>query len=424
MMTKTMKRSAFTLIELLVVIAIVAVLAVVVVLVLNPAQLIQQSRDSNRISDMASLNSALSLYLADAGTNGTVNLGSANTVYVSVPDPTATTTAGDQCQGLGLPTLPSPYLYHCAASSTYRKTDNTGWIPVNFAGMTTGSPLGQLPIDPTNTTSSRLYYAYTTNGSQYEVTAVPESSKYKLGGASDIISPDGGALATVFEKGSRLGLEPLDYGDSSLVGYWTFDEGTGSTAYDYSGNNATGTFTGVASGTNGYYSTGKIGAWASAYDGSSTEMIVPSLRLTISRYSVSWWMYSIQNPSGGVGLVPIELSVNSLYAYSSGNWRAVNDPILSGNPNFFGNAPALSAYLNSWHNIVYTSDGSNIYVYFDGVYQTSTPRATINGSEVNPGIQIGQIQAGRDIPGLMDNVRVYNRALSASEVSALYNGGK
>jgi len=55
----------FTLIELLVVIAILAVLAVAVVVVLNPAELIKQARDTTRISDLAALNSAISLYLAD-----------------------------------------------------------------------------------------------------------------------------------------------------------------------------------------------------------------------------------------------------------------------------------------------------------------------------------------------------------------------
>jgi len=45
-----MKRSAFTLIELLIVIAIIAILSIVVILVLNPAQLLKQSRDSNRVS--------------------------------------------------------------------------------------------------------------------------------------------------------------------------------------------------------------------------------------------------------------------------------------------------------------------------------------------------------------------------------------
>ena len=113
----------FTLIELLVVIAIVSVLAVVVVVTLNPAGLLQEARDANRLSDMATLNSAISLSLAD---NPSGSLGAANTIYVSVPDPSATSSLGDQCQGLGLLSLPSGFSYHCAASSTYRKTDGTG----------------------------------------------------------------------------------------------------------------------------------------------------------------------------------------------------------------------------------------------------------------------------------------------------------
>ena len=70
----------FTLIELLVVIAIIAVLAVVVILTLNPAALLQEARDANRVSDMATLKSALSLYLADV-----------NPVQLAAPGGTATT---------------------------------------------------------------------------------------------------------------------------------------------------------------------------------------------------------------------------------------------------------------------------------------------------------------------------------------------
>jgi len=252
-----MKRSAFTLIELLVVIAILAVLAVVVVLTLNPAGLLQESRDASRLSDMATLNNAVSYSLAD---NAGESIGSANMVYVSIPDPVATSTAGDQCQGLGLPALPANYTYQCAASSTYRLTNGTGWIPVNLQNNTFGSSLAQLPIDPVNQSSSRRWYTYETDGNgHFEVTAAFESSKYQLGGSNDQVSGDGGTLASVYEKGSKIGMEPLDYGDASLVGYWTFDEGTGSTTYDYSGNNATGSWNGTATGTNGYYSPGKIG---------------------------------------------------------------------------------------------------------------------------------------------------------------------
>jgi prepilin-type N-terminal cleavage/methylation domain-containing protein len=172
-------RKAFTLIELLVVIAIVAVLAVVVVLTLNPAGLMQESRDSNRISDMATLQSGISLFLADVQSANA--LGQANTLYVSVPDPSATSTAGDQCQGLGLPSLSGTgFAYQCAASSTFRKTDGTGWIPINFQQASFGAPVAELPIDPSNATSTGLYDTYATNGTQYEVTSLFESQKDKL----------------------------------------------------------------------------------------------------------------------------------------------------------------------------------------------------------------------------------------------------
>lgn len=240
---------------------------------------------------------AFNVYAGEGGTS----YGSANTVNVSIPDPAATSTAGDQCQGLALLSLPATYSYHCAASSTYRAIDGTGWIPVNFNVVSSHSPLGQLPIDPVNTSSSRLYYTYTTNGSQYEMTSVIESQKYGLGGSNDVISGDGGTLASVYERGTQLGLEPLDYGDTSLVGYWPFDEGTGTVAYDYSGNNATGSWSGTQTGSSGYYSSGKGGGYSDAgyFNGSDDYVGVGSPNINpTSAFSLIAWV-DLSSPSCG-----------------------------------------------------------------------------------------------------------------------------
>src|ERR1017187_8950472 len=152
-------------------------------------------------------------------------------------------------------------------------------MPVNFRSMANGSPFGQIPADPVNVSSSRLWYAYATDGQKFELTASMESQKYKAGGVNDVISNDGGTLSTVYEKGTKLGLEPLDYGDPSLVGYWTFDEGQNSVAYDYSGSNATGSWSGTQTGTAGYYSAGKIGSYAGAFDGSTNYIGLSSSSL-------------------------------------------------------------------------------------------------------------------------------------------------
>jgi prepilin-type N-terminal cleavage/methylation domain-containing protein len=253
------KGSGFTLIELLVVIAILAVLAVVVVLTLNPAGLLQESRDANRLQDMATLNSAIGYSLAD---NSGESLGSANTVYVSVPDPTATTTAGSDCTALGLPSLSgSGATYHCAASSTWRKTDGTGWVPVNLSANTFGSSLSQLPIDPINATGTGLYYTYATNGSQLEVTSIFESQKYKTQYATNPMVP---GYPEVNGKGSNLSLNPL-YNSSGLVGWWPMDEGSGTVAQDLSGNGNNGTWNGSTP----YYAGGKVGPYARNFNGSN-----------------------------------------------------------------------------------------------------------------------------------------------------------
>ena len=195
-------RRAFTLIELLVVIAIIAILAVVVVLTLNPAELLKQSRDSNRLSDLSTMSDALGLYSVDVGGS----LGSSSITYLSVPDPNATSTAGDQCQALGL----SSSSWQCAGSSTLRNIDATGWIPVNFKSISTGAPISELPIDPVNQTSSDLFYTYQTNGTQYELTAKMESQKYQ-----SVAANDGGPYADLVEQGTNLTLAAMDFGGGS-----------------------------------------------------------------------------------------------------------------------------------------------------------------------------------------------------------------
>jgi prepilin-type N-terminal cleavage/methylation domain-containing protein len=188
------RRQAFTLIELLVVIAIIAILAVVVVLTLNPAELLRQSRDSTRLSDFSTLTSALNLYNIDQSGSLGYSLGSSNVTYVSVPDPTATTTAGTDCSGLG---FPSGGAFHCAASSTFKNVNGTGWIPVNLSNISSGAPISNLPVDPVNTTSSNQYYTYQANGGTFKLRAVPESQKYLAQAATS---------QNLFTAGSNLNL--------------------------------------------------------------------------------------------------------------------------------------------------------------------------------------------------------------------------
>lgn len=193
-----MKRG-FTLIELLVVIAIIAILSVVVILTLNPAELLRQSRDSNRISDLATIKSGIALYLVDtASPNIASSSAGYGGCYISTISGTGTTTA--KC---GVFTNTYAISDVSSGVATYRKTDSTGWVPVNFASLSYGSPFGTLPIDPVNTTSSYYAYAATSSGGAYyfELDTFLESIKY----ANKAVN-DGGDNAAIYEVGNQPGL--------------------------------------------------------------------------------------------------------------------------------------------------------------------------------------------------------------------------
>lgn len=181
----------FTLVELLVVIGIIAVLSVVVVLTLNPAELLRQARDSDRLSDMDSLKSALALYMGDVPSP---NLGTSLTCYLS-----AVGISFSDCQAFFSTATD-------ISSSTSRAVDGTGWVPVNFSQITSGAPFGNLPSDPIN--NATYFYAYIPNstGPKFKLATKMESTRYGLGGDGDVVSTDGGTSTSTYEVGTNLDL--------------------------------------------------------------------------------------------------------------------------------------------------------------------------------------------------------------------------
>ncbi len=216
---KTNKRlKGFTLIELLVVIAIIAILAVVVVLTLNPAQLLAQSRDSNRVSDFATLKSSIALYQVDVSTTW---MGVPNTIYVAnAVAPTTTQTGWNStttAAGWGFASAPATPVIATSSSRGVNGTSTSGggWLPINFGVISSGAPFGSMPIDPLGNTSansscqngaSECAYVYVTNGTQYKLMSKMESSKYMNGGSDDVETGDGGNSTTTFEQGTLVTL--------------------------------------------------------------------------------------------------------------------------------------------------------------------------------------------------------------------------
>jgi hypothetical protein len=167
---------------------------VTVILTLNPAQLLRQARDSNRTQDLATLKSALSLYLADVASP---SLGASSSHCYAHSSSTLTAcNTGTRFSTAGT-----------VVTSTALTTAGSGWLPVNFTAISAGSPISSLPVDPVN--SATYFYAYRadTTNLTFEINADMESTKFAQSGSSDVESTDGGNVATIYEVGTDPGLD-------------------------------------------------------------------------------------------------------------------------------------------------------------------------------------------------------------------------
>jgi hypothetical protein len=78
---------------------------------------------------------------------------------------------------------------------------------------------------------------------------------------------------------------------------------------------------------------------------------------------------------------------------------------------------------NEWHHIVGVADGVNMYIYVDAVMVASRTFATTTYGSSAKDFNVGGnvFGSGQYFPGRIDEVLVYGRALSATEITHLYN---
>lgn len=414
-----LNKKGFTLVELLIVIGILSVLAIAVVLIINPAEYLARSRDSVRVNDLENIDKYLGVYETQGGSFSSAE---SNTVYVSIPDDgtdsaSDANTIADDCDEHSLPSLSEGWRYKCvsSASGNLRKTDGTGWIPLDLSSVSAINP-PTLPIDPINTASDSLYFTFI-KGS-WNLIAGLESEKYYKD------ESDHGTDPVRHEAGTDLGLWSKETG---LVGYWAFDEERGSSAADRSGRENNGSFEG--SPVWQAVSNCKRGACL-RFDSSGDRVKIPDhSTLDIpDKLTVLMWFHPLTlSPSGG-SVHPITKYVTTTdnnfqfyycgtacgsdntmiwYANRGGTWGPIS-------------ARSVSLTTNNWHFIGMTYDNGG-QLYWDG-----SPRGTKTGSgaldTTSADLRIGLNGTGNDY--IIDEVRIYNRALSGSEISKIYKAVK
>jgi hypothetical protein len=199
-----------------------------------------------------------------------------------------------------------------------------------------------------------------------------------------------------------------------LVGWWLANEGCGVKLFDYTRQTkpANVSFFGNTS-----WAGGKFGP-ALNFDGTDDYVYInPVVNFNnVNAGTYSFWLYyrtSVNNDGFLVAANVQPLSYNS-----SGNFRV--NIYASGGVAYSVTAGAIP--LNSWTHYLVTYDTTVCKVYRNGVYvaQDLTPTYTLDLITSSLYLGTDRGTASRDIDGMMDDVRCWNRALAAAEVAWLY----
>jgi hypothetical protein len=214
-----------------------------------------------------------------------------------------------------------------------------------------------------------------------------------------------------------------------LVAYWPLDSDTTSwttnTTRDVSGNGNTGAMVRMSA-TNSSVP-GKIGG-ALKFNGrnhilSSTN---PTAISSGTAYSLAVWLKTASPNSGWACLVAYSHTTALQYI----GIAVERNKLAFFNKDDVGNTEALGANVDSkdgkWHHIVGTRNGNSYNIYVDGSNASSANNPTLG--TITPNCFSMGFNCHRGgmfyYNGVLDDVRVYNRALSAQEVAQLYSMGQ
>ncbi len=208
--------------------------------------------------------------------------------------------------------------------------------------------------------------------------------------------------------------------DPDLVGYWKFDETSGNTAQDASGNGQDGTLNGDPQ-----WVAGMLGG-ALEFDGDGDYVDIgndPIFNIT-GQITVACWIKVSQ----------FTIDWQAIFTMGDDSWRlqrqTTTDNLcwactgVTGTPGNWWLHGNVNVNDGEWHHAAGVYDGSKYYLYVDGELDVSKNTSGAMSISSYP-VMIGANaqQSGREFEGLIDDVRVYKRALTETEILGVMAGG-
>jgi predicted alpha-1,2-mannosidase len=398
-----------------------------------------------------------------AGTSVTLSALGADTASAGESGLTYTWTTLSQPLGASAPTFSSTngtnagkstvVSFYATGSYTFQVAIYNGLNAVASTVTVTVAPVTHLAIVPTgitvspgtvtqlnarlidqfgNTQTSASGVAWSLIGGSGSVTP---SGQYIAGSVSGVASVQA-AVSSLYAVAS---VDVVSDVTNGLEAHWAFDEGSGTTTANSAPDaiNNTGT---LVNGTS-WVSPGKIGPAALNFSDSSHPYVeVPDAADLdpTNGLTVSAWVYPL-DWNGNHRIVEKGNNANGLN-YGDNQYRLTAESNVLKFELYLDTANGFSAVdvtaalpsVNAWHFIAGTWDGTNLNLYVDNVLVATNSNAIgtlpAYGSTADaPGpLFIGNKNdsdgnSGDAFNGNIDDVRIYNRAITAAEVAILYN---
>ena len=218
-------------------------------------------------------------------------------------------------------------------------------------------------------------------------------------------------------------------GACGAIGHWNFDEGTGQTAADSAGTND-GTLGPTTS------ADAEDPTWACVtggnaldFDGTDDYVDIPPIGDGYSAITVSAWMKArtFASPENYNPIVAREEAgddINDVFALMArdegvGNEASFRIYVGAGNTKVTARSNIILS-TDTWYHLVGTYDGADVRVYLDGIEKGNAAQSGTLSTEATR-IALGKFSNNFyvNFDGLIDEVRIYDRALSPAEISAL-----
>jgi len=210
---------------------------------------------------------------------------------------------------------------------------------------------------------------------------------------------------------------PLSIG---LVGHWLFNEGAGLKVHDISGFENHGILTSFVWTGETKWAPGKFGqALSFAGTGGGDYIIVAHSSSLNSACGVGQprsWGYWLKYAGGGNKLITDKTNnFTARHLWSESQTTYIGGGVAEG-----GALRTGTLTVNKWYHIFFTYDGANSRVYTNAILADGPTAQTAPSAETYNLILMG-LSVTYSSGGILDDLRIYNRALSAEEIMWLYH---